>query len=93
MRYGIVAALLFVVATVTPAHAATYYQATLTSIGNDLYRDEWSRAVIRTTLCVEYVFYEDAVLAWEGRRLLGNKLIFKSGATCEVIGVSGSTLP
>ena len=76
------------VMTATPTvFAADYYRVTVRRIDKDLYREENSRALIKTRYCYEYVYGEDAVLVWDGPYSWDNKLIFSSGSTCEVAAV------
>ena len=70
--------------TPAPAWGATYYRLVVTRIDEDLYRDQASRALVRTWACYEAAERDGAILRWDGPTSTGNKLIFSSGLMCEV---------
>lgn len=74
------------------AHAATYYRATVSSLGLNAYREEWSGATIYTNLCNEVTNWDEAVLIWDGRGSFRNRLVFSNGARCDVTAVYGASL-
>ena len=71
----------------TPAQAwgASYYRLVVTRIDQDLYRDQTSRALVRTRACYEAAERDAAILRWDGPASTGNKLIFSSGLMCEAV--------
>lgn len=74
------------------AHAFTYYRAIVTSTRLNTYREEWSGATIYTNLCSEVTNWDEAVLIWDGRGSLRNRLVFSNGARCDVTAVYGAAL-
>jgi hypothetical protein len=91
MRRGqiTVGALLLAVLTVVPAHAELY-DVRVTRIARDAYLDPASRVVIITRYCYEYVYSQRAVLRYDGRGSLNNRLIFDSAlssTSCDVAGI------
>lgn len=71
----------FVKAPVAMAQSG-YYLVTLTRIVQNVYRDTSSGVLILTRGCYEYVYWEDAVLRWDG---YGGRLLFStSNSTCDV---------
>lgn len=64
---------------------AELYKVSVTRADQDIYREQGG-LVILTRHCFEFVYYEDAVLKYEPGDY-SNKLIFKSGTTCDVVNV------
>ena len=52
----------------------------MTRIGQDLYEDTFTKAVIRTQYCYEYVYYAPSVL-------VGDTLVFNNGNSCKAISI------
>ena len=60
--------------------AAAAEKYTLTRIGQDLYEDQSTNAVIRTQFCFEYVYWAPSVL-------VGDTLVFNNGNTCKAVSI------
>lgn len=74
-------AVLAMVFCATAAHAE-FYKVNVRRIDSNLYRTP-DGLIIVTKYCYEYAYGDDAVLKYE-RYSYDNKLIFKSGTTCNV---------
>ncbi len=81
-----VAVLLVACAAVASA-SAKYYTVKPQRVAPDLYRDLYSGLHIETRRCHEYANGEDAVLRFEPYSR-DNKLVFDSGAVCDVVRVT-----
>ncbi len=70
---------LIVVASVD---AGEYYKVDVTRKAQDFYQDTTTRVIIKTRWCYEYVYYQEAILEWDG---YSGRLIFVgNGAVCDV---------
>lgn len=65
---------------------AEYYRVSLTRRGQNLYQEYSTRQHLITRYCYEYVYGDNAVLAYE-QGSLWNMVIFSSGTTCPVEGI------
>jgi hypothetical protein len=71
------------------ASFAAEYKVYVKRIDQDLYQDQNSKAIIKTYICYEYVYGDEAILIWDGSNYFGcGKLIFiRNGTSCQVNGV------
>lgn len=61
------------------------YKVTVTSIGNDLFKEVFSGLIIKTMACPEPAVMDDAILEWYGAT--GELLFLNYGMKCMVTGV------
>lgn len=70
---------------------AQNYQVTINKVGNNMYKDSLSGFLIKTSLCLEYAYSDDAILVWNypmpGEFSYGGKLIFSDGDSCDVMAI------
>lgn len=71
---------------------AARYDVRVKKVGNNMYKDLNSGALIKTSLCLELSLSDDAILIWDcalGSEIYGcGKLIFiDSGTSCQVDAV------
>ncbi len=59
------------------------YSISVTRVDNDLYKTMFG-TYIKTRYCYEYVYYDDAILIWNGKYSWNNKIIFNDGEVCDV---------
>jgi choline kinase len=59
----------------------------LTKIGDNLYKDIISEAVIKTSLCVEGAVSRKALMKY-GENSFDNKIKFKNGKTCQIVEIT-----
>jgi hypothetical protein len=67
--------------------AAETYKVRVKRIDRNLYRDNQSKAIIETRLCLELALDDAAILRWEGRYGDNWLLFVESGEKCDVVGV------
>jgi len=65
---------------------AEMYRVNVKRVDNNLYQTTDGRYVIKTKYCYEYTYGEDVVLDYT-KYSYNNKIIFRSGTTCEVEGI------
>lgn len=68
---------------------AEEYKVIVRRIDSNLYQDQNSRVIIKTSLCLELALAEEAILIWDGiNHFACGKLIFiDAGTSCQVDGV------
>ena len=71
---------------------AEKYGVVVKKVGNNMYKDKNSGALIKTSLCLELAIGDEAILIWDcplnSERYACGKLIFiDSGETCQVDAV------
>jgi hypothetical protein len=72
-----------VVLTYPGGATADTYRVNVTRKAQDFYEETQTRIIIKTRYCYEYVYYEDAILEWDGRT---GRLVFieSGGGECDV---------
>lgn len=66
------------------------YSVTVSREASNLYRTtSGPRVWIKTRLCFEFVYYDRAILVWNGRLASGNRITFSTGRSCDVDDVVG----
>ncbi|HQV50288.1 MAG TPA: hypothetical protein PLF10_13490 [Dokdonella sp.] len=65
--------------------SAAIYEVNVTLVDQDLYRTSGG-FYIKTAYCYQYFYGDNAILKYDAYAS-GNKLIFSTGASCEVEGV------
>ncbi len=70
--------------------AAGTYAVTVSRESQDLYKVQFKTMWIKTQFCYEYVYYDKAILVWNGKYASGNRITFSSGQYCDVVDILAS---
>jgi hypothetical protein len=63
------------------------YDVTVSRESQDLYKVQFKMTWIKTQFCYEYVYFDRAILIWNGKFASGNRVVFSGGRTCDVVDV------
>jgi hypothetical protein len=84
-RISRVLTLLASLLTFEPAMAADVYKLTVTREEQDLYAVQGSRIYIKTKVCFQFVYSDEAILRVDSpRAVIIGKIFFPGGASCDV---------
>lgn len=82
IKKAFIASMILILMTLSVSAFAEYYKVYVKRVDQNLYKTD-SGIYIQTKYCYEYTYGDQAILNYEAYSY-NNKLIFDSGATCDV---------